>query len=97
MVKGCSTEPNEKYSELCQATLSESRWLTMEVQVFGNSRSIIAKRVDISRNAIFCSCQIVIVQVDVQQIDVPGDLHRIGDIAFDNLARMGSVVVFESS
>src|SRR5262249_26244255 len=61
------------------------RLLPREVQVLGDSGSILPKRFREQADAPFCLRQVVVLKVDVEQVDVPRQFDIVHDVVFDDL------------
>ena len=57
-----------------------------KIQVFRNPAAGLLESLNVQSNPILRTVQIVIIQIDVQKIDVPGNLNIFPDVRFDNFA-----------
>src|SRR5882672_6608352 len=58
-----------------------------KIQILRNSRSVFSKRVRKQFYPTFRFGQIVVVEIDIQQVDIPGKLDAVHHVGFDNLSR----------
>src|SRR5690349_16269416 len=58
-----------------------------EIEIPRNPRAVLAERLEVHVDAALRFRAIVVVQIQVEQIDVPGRLHRLGHVALHDLAR----------
>ena len=71
--------------------------LRPEVQVLGDSGPILTKRFREQAYAPFGLPQVVVIEVDVEQVDVPLQFDSVHDVGFDDLAGDGQQLVFDAS
>src|SRR2546426_2061262 len=69
-------------------------FLCREIQVLRDSGTVFAKRLCEQAYAVFGFVQILIVQIDVQQVDIPGQLHFIVYVGFNDFPGNGQRRVF---
>src|SRR3954466_15909669 len=58
-----------------------------EIQVFRNSRSVFSKRVREKFDATLRFGEVVVVEIDIQQVDVPRQFNVVHHVCFNNLPR----------
>src|SRR6202521_5632407 len=61
--------------------------LGVEIQVLGDARAVSVEGIEVERDALAGSRQIVLVQVEVQQIDVPRRLDGVEHVGLDDRPR----------